>query len=369
MARVYQRGKIWHYRIRIKKNNQIVFEKSSGGFRTKKEADYEAKRIELEYKQGTNINPKEITFYDYYQKYIELFKIGSHSTRSDDFYKTTIKKAKELFKETLLADVTRNYYQSVLNKLAENFTKATVKKYHNHFKGCLAHAAEEKILPFNPATKIVLKGNQDKEQSTDDKFISLSEAKLLKQSLLDSEYTIEQTSRNICLIALETGMRFGEILAMTWDRLDWDKQQFKIDRSWDYIYKHTFKATKTNNIRFIKLSDELITFLKKIERWQIEANIYKKDGLINLTKENGIITNNAVNKTLRRACMRADIKPVTLHALRHTHGSILLLKGFSILYISKRLGHATVSTTQNVYLHILAELEQQEDDKIQKGIF
>lgn len=368
MARIYKRGKTWHYRIKITKNKQIVFDKSAGGFSSKKEADFEAKKVELSYKQGTNINPEKITFYDYYSKYIDLFKMGSHGKRVDDFYITTIKKAKTLFGDTLLSEFTREYYQSILNNLALDYTRATVKKYHNHFKGCLSHAVEEQILPFNPATKIILKGNTDKEKSTDDKFINLHEAKKLKEYLLDETYKPTHTSRNICIIALETGMRFGEILAMTWDRLDWDKQQYKVDRSWDYIQDNTFKPTKTNNVRFIKLSNELISFIKNIEKWQKSKKLYKKNGLININENNDVVTNNAVNKTLRKACIRAEVKPITLHALRHTHGSILLLKGFSILYISKRLGHANVSTTQNVYLHILAELEQQEDKRIQEGI-
>ncbi|MBS4770091.1 site-specific integrase [Carnobacteriaceae bacterium zg-ZUI240] len=368
MARVYKRGKTWHYRVRFIKNKEIVFDKSAGGFLTKKEADFEAKKVELNYKQGANVNPKEITFYEYYSKYIKLFKMGSHGNRADDFYITTVKKVNELFGNTLLSDVTRNVYQSALNEMATTFAKATVKKYHNHFKGCLAHAVEEQILPFNPATKVVLKGNSTREKSIDNKFISLTEAKKLKSALLDERYHQQLTSRNICIIALETGMRFGEILAMTWDRLDWEKQQYKIDRSWDYLHSNTFKSTKTNNIRFIKLSNELISFLRKIKEWQQAEDIYTSNGLIMMNQDKEIITNNAVNKTLRKACVRCGIKSITLHSLRHTHGSILLLKGFSILYISKRLGHATVSTTQNVYLHILAELEEKEDNKIVDGI-
>ncbi|MBS4762446.1 hypothetical protein KG089_07035 [Carnobacteriaceae bacterium zg-ZUI252] len=45
MARVYKRGKTWHYRVRFIKNKEIVFDKSAGGFLTKKEADFEAKKV------------------------------------------------------------------------------------------------------------------------------------------------------------------------------------------------------------------------------------------------------------------------------------------------------------------------------------
>jgi len=64
----------------------------------------------------------------------------------------------------------------------------------------------------------------------------------------------------------------------------------------------------------------------------------------------------AVNKALKRACKRAGVQEVTSHALRHTHASLLILNGVSMTYISQRLGHQTISITEEVYSHVLDEL-------------
>ena len=59
---------------------------------------------------------------------------------------------------------------------------------------------------------------------------------------------------------------------------------------------------------------------------------------------------------------------ITMHGLRHTHGSVLLMKGINILAVSKRLGHASVDITLGVYAHLLKELEDRENDKIKSEL-
>ena len=63
-------------------------------------------------------------------------------------------------------------------------------------------------------------------------------------------------------------------------------------------------------------------------------------------------------------CEKANIPVISFHALRHTHASILLHAGVSIASIAKRLGHANTTTTQEVYLHIIKELEEKDNDKV-----
>lgn len=73
----------------------------------------------------------------------------------------------------------------------------------------------------------------------------------------------------------------------------------------------------------------------------------------------GIISNNAVNKSLKRAIKSLNITPsITMHGARHTFGSILLYKGIDIITISILLGHKDTNITQEVYLHQIKEMEK-----------
>jgi len=75
------------------------------------------------------------------------------------------------------------------------------------------------------------------------------------------------------------------------------------------------------------------------------------------------VFNEVVNNRLRHLCTLAGVPQITVHGLRHTHASILLFAGVSVASVARRLGHANMTTTQRTYLHVIEELEAQDDEK------
>ena len=67
-------------------------------------------------------------------------------------------------------------------------------------------------------------------------------------------------------------------------------------------------------------------------------------------------------------CKKADIPTISIHGLRHTHASLLLYAGVSIASVARRLGHASMTTTQKTYLHIIQELENQDVDIVMRSL-
>ena len=81
--------------------------------------------------------------------------------------------------------------------------------------------------------------------------------------------------------------------------------------------------------------------------------------------QNGqILVSAQINKILSSILNQLKLHHITFHGLRHTHASILLFKGVSVLSVSKRLGHSNITTTQSTYLHIIKELETKDQNKI-----
>ena len=82
----------------------------------------------------------------------------------------------------------------------------------------------------------------------------------------------------------------------------------------------------------------------------------------------GKIYNSTANGILARHCTHAGVPVISIHGLRHTHASLLLFAGVSIASVSRRLGHASMTTTQETYLHVIRELENQDVDIVMRSL-
>ena len=359
MANFRKRGKYWEYRISYTTNG-IKQTISKSGFSTKAEAKIAATAIENDLNKGVKVSSANELFTAYYKRWIELYRIGTGAARTDLFRERSIKKCKLLFDGLRLKDIDKDTYQRIIKDFSVGYAYETIKKYNSHFKACFQHAVDNGILLINPAKNVVFDKNCGKSKKEEDKYISYYEVQKLITAI-KQDFQPDFTSRYMILFALATGMRFGEILGLTWDCVNFTKQTITINKSWDYHITHTFTPTKTKQVRVISIDIQTIQLLKEIKTHQ---KVNSLNNQVFVDKLGNTISNNAVNKALKRACERAGIKPIHFHSLRHTHGSILLYKGASIFYISKRLGHANVSMTEEVYLHMIDELKQEEDKKL-----
>ncbi len=144
-----------------------------------------------------------------------------------------------------------------------------------------------------------------------------------------------------------TGARFTEIQKMK-------REDFNLPNNQVHI-----PGTKTQTSdRVISMDHKTLSRVKNfINRRPHDINGY-------VFSEHGtLITNNAVNKALKRACKQLNIKEITAHSLRHSLCSVLLHEGCSIHYISKRLGHKNINVTLSIYSHLLEETYQRDDEQ------
>lgn len=84
--------------------------------------------------------------------------------------------------------------------------------------------------------------------------------------------------------------------------------------------------------------------------------------------DNKAVYNSTVNAVLERHCKAHNIPTIAIHGLRHTHASLLLFAGVSIASVARRLGHASMTTTQKTYLHIIQELENKDTDLVMRAM-
>ena len=174
--------------------------------------------------------------------------------------------------------------------------------------------------------------------------------------------TSEANNDLLILLVAKTGLRFSEALALTAADFDFENNQLKITKAWNYkAADGGFDETKNySSNRTIVIDQTTCELFRKIlgdtSSIDTEAPIFVTQRVFNST----------VNRRIEALCIEADIPVVTLHGLRHTHASVLISSGISIASVSKRLGHSNISITQKVYMHLLDEQKKEDDGKISK---
>lgn len=180
---------------------------------------------------------------------------------------------------------------------------------------------------------------------------------------LEEEPIKWKVATNLLLI---TGCRRGEIMGLRWSRVDFENSQIKIDTNLLYspkrgIYEDT---TKTGTVRFIKLPTETVSLLRQYRRWYLELRLkngdHWQDTDFLFVKDNGEpMISDGITAWLGKFSERHGLPHINPHAFRHTMASVLINSGKDVVSVSKRLGHAKVSTTTDIYSHIIREADEQ----------
>lgn len=297
-------------------------------------------------------------FHKYYKEWIELYKKGAVRYATLIKYELAHKHVKEICLNLHLHQLDRKSYQLLLNKFAENHTHETTLDFHHHLKACLVDAYEDGIIRVNPTRKAIIKGTQKRKKKK--KFLNRDELQALLSELnLPAEVNWDWF---IYLIS-KTGLRFAEALALTPADFDYENQQININKSWNYKFKdYGFQPTKnkSSNRKIFVDNSTLKAFKKLIKEKDPDQPIF--------VNQDQKIFNSTVNSRLATLCRHANIPTISIHGLRHTHASLLLFQGVSVLSVSRRLGHANITTTQETYLHIIKELETKDNRKILKHL-
>lgn len=192
-------------------------------------------------------------------------------------------------------------------------------------------------LPQNPA---LLCGSIGQKKASSMEFWTLEEFNLFLHSLEDN-----QLSQTVFLILFWTGIRSGELLALSEQSFDLSKRLLFVDKNYCRLHKEDlFLSPKTPKS---KRTIVLPAFLCRRIQEYISAHPTKTPGerLFPVSKY-------YLTSQLKQGCQRSGVRSIRLHDLRHSHASLLIELGASPLLISERLGHEKVETTLQIYSHL-----------------
>ena len=163
----------------------------------------------------------------------------------------------------------------------------------------------------------------------------------------------------IIYLALDSGARRGEIVALNWNDVDFNNKSMKINKSVQYTKELGIfeKSTKTESSdRTIYLSDTTINVLKKYQKEQLKAKLklgskWGNSHRIFTTIDGFGMHPDTPSQILDNLIKKHNLKRISFHGLRHTSISLQISSGIQAQIISKRAGHSSISTTHSIYSH------------------
>jgi integrase len=287
-----------------------------------------------------------------------------------------------------LNDFYEQLSQEGLNKKTKGkLSDKTILEHHRLISTIMTQAEKEGLIISNPAPK----ATPPKVTKRDVNYFNIDDVERIrdcldlevekdeeKYRLLREKYPHRADDytnppaikwRMATHLLLLSGCRRGEIMGLKWSKIDFQNKQMKIDKSLLYaadlppgqkIYED---STKTSTTRFIKLPDETMELLKEYKKWYSELRIKNGKRWANtdylFVKDDGSPMHpDSLTDWLDKFSKRYDLPHINPHAFRHTMASVLISAGQDIVSVSKRLGHAKVSTTTDIYSHIMKQADE-----------
>jgi integrase len=340
MASFEKRGK--RTRVVVSVMQSGVRRKVSKTFDTKKKAKDWAIMMEADKLQNRSIIASSMTFADYFKMWMETYKKNDIRLSTYRTYVLTLNHVKKSFDGVVLEDLTYSLLQSRLDAIGKTHSKGTMSIIASRIKASLKDALYDKYILDDIFTRIKPHGI---ERSKKINALSVTEFEKLQDYLYHSK--LDKASLAI-LVALETGMRIGEVLALQYKDVSIPFNNIHVNKSRSGDMNTVGKPKNKNSIRDIKITKELANTIGNKNN--------DTEFIFNCRRQ-------TIRNRLDLLTSKLDLQPITVHGLRHSHASYLLYKGVSINYVSARLGHANTNITQKVYAHMLKEEKTREQDK------
>lgn len=336
----------------------------------RKKAEAFAATFEKECREGTASDSRQ-RFEEYCEYVLNLKEQrgDKHSTIID--YRDMTKRIYPEIGHIKLKDLQAHHLNALYAHLLQDgvnkhtggkLSNKTVLRYHRLISIVCAQAVKEGIIPFSPAAR----AEPPKAEKKEVNYMQQSDLAAILNAL-EQEPIKWKTLVHLLLI---TGARRGEIIGLKWKYVDFDNNRLYICNSISYtpdkgVYESTPKTESSK--RYVSLPADTMRLLKQYNVWQIEERFrlgtyYADQGFV-FSQDNGNPMHpDSVTTWLARFSKRHSLPHINPHAFRHTMASLLYFNGVDSVSISKRLGHAQVSTTSDIYAHVIEEADKRNAD-------
>ncbi|MDX9798704.1 MAG: site-specific integrase [Bacteroidales bacterium] len=318
---------------------------------------------------GTFMKPSKTTLREYFEKWLADYATPKLSPRSLERYSGIVRNSiiPELG-HIILTQLKPEHIQSHYSAMLESGLSARTVHYHH----AVIHKALQTAVKWGLASRNVA-------DAVDPPRIKRPEMQYWNE---DETASFLKTAENspyyeLFYMALFTGMRRGELLALRWQDVDLILSQVYVNRSLHQLKNGSYVFTEPKSERSrrtialpLSAKLELIELYEKSKSNGEKLGTHLQDSDLVFSHIDGRpLRPNTITNAWRFLCKKANVKPIRLHDARHTHASLMLKQGIHPKVVQERLGHSSISITLDTYSHVSPGIQEAAAESFDKLLF
>lgn len=340
--------------------------------RTRKEVQEKINEVALKVQAGTYREPSKLTVAEWFTTWLnDYMKLSLRPTTWESYRYQVEGHIIPALGHLKLAQLQTAHIQRLYNEKLNGgrldgkdggLSPKSVRYIHTVIHSCLEQAKKEGMITVNPADAVRLPKQEQKEI----KYLGTAEAAIFLAMAKESKHFAA------FYLALNTGMRRGELLGLRWKDIDFEAGQLTVNQGLVRVSGQglVFQEPKTKlSSRVINLAPAVVQVLKEHKKQQNEYKLmaggaYRKDLDLVFANELGEpICPRAFTRVFERLIKKAGLD-VTFHGLRHTFATLALESGVDVKTIQETLGHHSSAFTMDVYSSVTVKMKREAADKV-----
>lgn len=332
---------------------------------TKKQANAKLLEMLAQYNSGNIMSTSTMRLGTWVDQFVKNYLPNIEATTRDSYEEKIRNHIKPSLGTIPLNILNTNTIQTWVNDMIKKgLSPKTIRNTYNVLNPALKKAVLLRMLPHNPCEGVAL----PKLQKPKVEVYTEEESKQVLSAAKGTDLYL------FVLLSLSLGTRRGELSALKWDNIDFEKRTIKVCESRVHANKTVIEKDPKSEAgnRTITVGSDVMNELRKAKDAYDEKakEPWFRDLGFVICKEDGTpYRPDSLTQKWERFTERNNLPHIKLHGLRHTNATTLIAAGISPKVVQQRLGHADVSITLNTYTHVLPSMDKEAAEKLDNILF